>query len=197
MPISKEIQEMLARKLRKELPLMDIDKIREEFLAWLADFKFPGRAEKSCWENCLTVIPRLEGGKELEQGIKMRFALSLFTAKNKYLISVLECFDPDARENYILTVHTNWDETEKRMLRFIENQYDKEFDDGLKPRHTIWAQTFKEGELGPALDSAAKAILGEELTADTDPVPTGKTMSPPKYSAPLFPESCDEKKPVD
>ncbi|MEZ5358821.1 MAG: hypothetical protein R3F48_08295 [Candidatus Zixiibacteriota bacterium] len=192
MPLSKELQDKLAYELRKKLPLMDVEKVRKEFLAWLADFKFPGRENATSWEECLTVVPRVSDTTDAEDGVKMRFALKLFTAKNKYLITILECFDPNSRGIYILTVHTNWDEAEKRILRRIENQYCKDFDDSLKARHTIWAQSFQNGELATALDSAAKAILAQELTAQTETIVEGKPIAAPRYSAPAFTQSTDD-----
>ncbi|MCK5128056.1 MAG: hypothetical protein KAR42_17500 [candidate division Zixibacteria bacterium] len=192
MPLSKETQDAVAHELRKDLPLMDIEKIKKQFLGWLAKLNFPAYPEKETWEDCLNIIPHNEGGKNLESGVKIRLSLTLYTQANKYLLSIMECFDPEARGYYIFTVHTNWDENEKRLLKRIDNQYVKEFDGSLKAKHTVWAQTFSEDKLHEALDAGAVAILSHELIGAPLEKTDGNSIQLPSYSAPAFIEKTDD-----
>ena len=192
MPVSKEIQEAVAHELRKTLPMMDIDAIKKELLDWLQLLKFPGFATSKSWEESLVIVPRGADCQELESGVKLRIALTLYTTANRYLLSILECFHPEARGTYLFTVHTNWDDTEKRQVKRIESHYDRVFKDNLKARHIIWAQTFRSDELHEALDSGAVAILSHELTGSPPVKQTGTPIFRPPYSTPSFIEKSDE-----
>ncbi len=192
MPVSKETQDAVAKELRKSEPLMDIEKYKADFLLWLNQLTFPEFKTATSWEECLIVIPHGDGAQDLEEGVKVRFAITLFTLRNRYLLSVLEHYDPKSRGKYLFTIHINWDETEKRILKRIESQYSKQFDGGLKAKHTIWAQTFGEGELHEALNAGAVAILSNELTNENEKTQSGTPIQKPHYSQPIYAEKTDE-----
>ncbi len=153
---------------------MDVEKVRQGVLDWLRQIKYPSGSTGSSWEEQLTVYPSDEGDKKLESGVKIRLALTLRTAQNSYVLTIMECLAPDSREVYILSAYANWKETEKRFQKSLDKGYLGRFEDVLRARHTIWAQTFRESELPEALNSCALALLGNELQA---PGPVSDTSS--------------------
>ncbi|MCP4685548.1 MAG: hypothetical protein GY867_08860 [bacterium] len=159
------IKSAIVDQHQRDLPLMNVEKMREGVLDWLRQIKYPSDSEGASWEDCLRVYPAGESDKSLDSGIKIRITLTLRTAQNTYLISLMECLAPDSREVYILSAHVNWKETEKRFQSSLDKGYLGRFEDVLRARHTVWAQTFRESELPEALNSCALALLGHELVS--------------------------------
>ena len=166
MPDIEAIKTAIIQQHQKSLPLMDVEKIRQEFLEWLRQLRCPVGSNGTSWGDSLRVYPPEEGDKLLDSGVRIRLALTLRTAGNSYVLSILECLAPDSREVYILCAHVNWQEGEKRLQKSLDEVYAGSFEDVLRARHTIWAQTFRESELAGALNSCALAVLGHELVAD-------------------------------
>lgn len=163
MTVSKELQNAVVDHLLEQLPLMDVEAIKEEFIAWLEEMDFPLYKEAKNWSEVIKVFPTLDNDKSLVKGIKVRLSLQLYTSQNRYLVTIWESMNPKSREHYILCVNINWDETEQRIQKNLETLYTGSFNRSLRARHTIWAQNFKAGELGAGLYASSKAILSEEL----------------------------------
>ncbi|MFQ5454426.1 MAG: hypothetical protein ACE5D6_09615, partial [Candidatus Zixiibacteriota bacterium] len=59
-----------------------------------------------------------------------------------------------------------WKDQEWHIQKILDQTYNDEFNDVLKAKHTIWAQTFREHELHEALNSSLIAIMGNELVGE-------------------------------
>ncbi len=169
MAVSKELKAAVLSELQKSNPLMDLDAVKGEFLEWLADLKFPGLAEGNGWERRLKVFPASSEEFGLTTGRRVRLALSLRTKVNRYAITITETLDLPGRGVYVLALFNDWQQAERQKIQNLEQRYLGEFDDRLRAKHTLWAQTFRAGELRDALNSCALAILGNELTEKQDP----------------------------
>ena len=158
-----------ARKKAKEKPAakqhLDVEAVRTELARWLAEVRLPAGSKTDTWEGLIQVFPCQPEEKNETSGVRIRLALPLATKENKYLIAVLECLEPDSRGNYLISVYVNWKAPERQMQKLVEERYRGYFDDVLRGRHTLWAQTFREGELTDALNCCAKAILSNELVS--------------------------------
>ncbi len=183
MPTLREMKKQLQAQIDAQLPpLMDVEAMRLEMLDWLAQFKAPESAGISSWEDAIRVSPTAEGDERLTSGVTIRLALPLYTRQNRYMVSVLESFARGSREVYIVTAHVNWKTDEWWRQKNVEQSYKGSFDDVLKARHTVWAQTFRAGELREALTACAIAILSHELVG----VPPEKTGGEPvKHAFPM------------
>ena len=157
------VKAALKKELLKALPLMDVETIKAEFLDWLEELHFPANPHATGWIDCLKVNPPTAEEHKLSEGRRIRFSLNLHTSQYHYLIAIIESYAPDSRETYMVSVHVRMKQEEWQMQRLVESQYGGEFADIPKARHTIWAQTFRKGGLGEALNACAKAILGHEL----------------------------------
>ncbi len=161
-----EFKQAIKKQMMKIQPRMDINEVKQELLDWLEqlDFSFPGEMES--WMDRIKVFPPEPGETEMESGVRMRLLLRLYTQENRYLLSIMECLDPNARGAWLISVHVNWKINEWRMQKALEKSYRGKFDDSLKARHTVWAQTVLPGGLWDALNSCALAILANELVAE-------------------------------
>lgn len=166
---------------------MDLEKTKGELLDWLAQVKFPNYPGKGCWDDCIQTYPAAKGDEKLDEGLKIRLSLLLYTKTGRYVVSLMECLDPTSRETYILTCHMGWKEQERQIQEHLEQSYMGSFADVLKARHTLWVQTFKQGELGEAMDSCARAILGEELVGEPVKKETGERLSVTPSRQTVFP----------
>ncbi len=185
------IKEALMDHLQREEPLMDTPTMRDRIVKWLGHLPCPGDDDAS-WENYLKEFPSDPQEKKSSTGVRIRFALRLRTAANQYLLSVLECLAPSARGNYILSVHVNWDEQERKQKKMLEETYQDGFDDTLRARHTIWVQNFKDDELEQALSAGVVAMLGQELIAEESTANQNMPVDLPYPGPTTFPsESTD------
>jgi hypothetical protein len=184
-----------ARKKAKEgpetKPLMDVDATRTELVCWLAEVKLPPGCQATTWESLIKTFPSKLEEKMETSGVRIRLALPLVTKENKYLIAVLERLEPDSRGNYLISVYVNWKAAERQMQKLVEEGYHGHFDDVLRGRHTLWAQTFRAGEMANALDCCAKAILSNELVARPDTVLDCEKIKVPSTTAARFPKPED------
>lgn len=162
-----KIKEAIVEQHYRDLPLMDIEEVKKELLQWLEELKLSPTSESMDWEGRIKVCPADAVDHELDSGTRVRLSLRLDTQKNRYLISIMESLNIYSRENYILSLHVNWNETERQMQRMVDQAYTGGFADTLKAKHVLWAQTFRMGGLSEALNHCAAAILGNELTAET------------------------------
>ncbi|MCX6835236.1 MAG: hypothetical protein NTW07_08920, partial [candidate division Zixibacteria bacterium] len=96
--------------------------------------------------------------------------------------------EPDSRGNYLISVYVNWKAPERQMQKLVEEGYRGHFDDVLRGRHTLWAQTFRSGDLGEALDCCAKAILSNELVSRPDAARDFEKIKIPLPTAARFPK---------
>lgn len=183
MAISKEVKDAVVDELLLQLPLMDVEAIKEELIRWLEHINFPPYKEGKNWSEIIKLFPTLEEDKKITKGIKVRLSLQLYTERNRFLITIWESMNPKSREHYILCVNVNWDETEMRIQKNLETLYNGSFNRSLRARHTIWAQTFKAKELSEGLNAAAVAILSHEIKGEPPAPPAeGKII---KRSQPL------------
>jgi hypothetical protein len=166
MAVSKKIQMAAEEKIEKHQKRMDLDILELDFIDWLKQIKLPIDSKSDLWIDYLQVTPPTPEDKELESGLKVRLSLKLFTKENKYLISVLESFNQNKKGRYALCCHVNWKGPERRIQKMVDEGYVGHFDDILKSRHTIWAQTLVVGGLQEALNCVAKAILEHELVCE-------------------------------
>lgn len=166
MPVSKEAKEAVLNQLRKDEQLMDIEGTKQELLDWLAQISFPAYPGAACWEDCLQAFPAAPEEKQQKSGISIRLMLPLYTRENRYLIAIMESLDPASRGVYFLSAHVNWKSNERCLQKALEEAYTGQFDDALRPKHTIWVQTFQKGELHEALNGCALAILAQELVGE-------------------------------
>lgn len=184
-----------AKKKAKEgpaaKPLMDVDATKTELACWLAEMKLPPGCQAATWENLIKAFPNKPEELNETTGVRMRLALPLVTKENKYLIAVLECLDPDSRGNYLIGVYVNWKAPERQMQKLVEESYRGHFDDVLRGRHTLWAQTFHAGELADALNCCAKAILSNELVSRPEARPECEKIKIPSPTAARFPKPED------
>ncbi|MBN2227073.1 MAG: hypothetical protein JW763_06880 [candidate division Zixibacteria bacterium] len=164
MAISDSARKAVLNELKKREPLMDIESVRQELLDWLEQIPFPDYPDASNWRDCIKTFPADENDQDSDSGLRVRLALRLFTAHNRYVVSLMESLDPGSRGVYILTAHVNWKEDERKRQMMVDRGYIGHFDDVLKARHTIWAQTVRRGEIHEGLNACAAAILGNELT---------------------------------
>lgn len=141
----------------------DLNKVRAELCDWLEQIPFPFYSDASNWNDLIKEYRDDDNQKKQTSGIKLRLRLKLYTTKNEYILSIVECLDSDSLDNNIVVVHVNWKHDELNSFEAINHEYQLHFDSLLKAKHTIWAQTFKLKELNDALDQCALAILGNEL----------------------------------
>ncbi len=172
---------------RAARPLMDVDQVREELLGWLALLTLPAGLASDSWEDQIRVFPADERDLEADIGIRVRLALRLCTPENRYLISIMECLEADSRGTYLIGAHVNWKLDELKKQQRVDREYRGTYDDLLRSRHTLWAQTFRAGELGEALNSCAVAIMNNELVAEPTPILETKPIARPQSAAPCFP----------
>ena len=160
---------------------MDIDEMKAHLLEWLGQMKFPDIPDADGWSDCVRTFPPQPGEPEVSEGIKVRLAFRLYTAVNQYLVSIIECLNPDEQDVYILSAHVNWNSTERETQRKLDEAYAGQFVDNLRTRHTVWIQTFRKGEMRSALDATAIAILAHELVGHPPDDKLGKpiTLNPP------------------
>ena len=166
----KTTKEMMKKAVRQEQAKerrLPPDKLREMLLNWLAEIKIPAGTDADSWEDLIQVFPVNED-EERDTGLEILFAVRLATRDNRYLITIMRSLWLDHPSVGIVSTHVNWKPTERRMQAAVEKTYTGEFEDILRTKHTLWAQTFEIHEFTDALDSCAVAILSKELTAAPD-----------------------------
>ncbi|MEE9441527.1 MAG: hypothetical protein V3V99_02525 [candidate division Zixibacteria bacterium] len=194
MSVSKEAKKAVADQLQQELPLMDIEKTRNEFLAWLNQMKFPGYGQVDSWEDWIYLSAEEPSEDIPTSGTKVRLSVKFYTSHNRYLISILEPLDIKSRETYIICVHTGWKDDERRFQKRIEKEYTGEFNENLRAKHTVWAQTFRDGELIDALNACGAAILARELAIEPPSDEYGTPIKLNFIPHPEFPEKNNSDK---
>lgn len=184
---------MLAKEqLSAGRDVMDTDYLRREFLVWLGDLRFPGSPKASDWDEWLEVFDRDPADDGRESGLRIWAALRLYTDKNRYLITILESFRPSDAGVYFATTHVSWRSEEKNRQEKVDKAYSGQFDDGLRQRHMLWAQTFRRREIHEALSACALAILGHELVGAPPAASAGQPLNllmPQKASFPVAADS--------
>lgn len=158
-----------AKREQANLPLADVEALKSALVEWLAEVRLPHDSEKKSWDETIRVIPP-DPNEEEQTGVKVRLALRLCTHRNLYLISIMESLDSDSRGICMISLYVNWTADERQKQKMIEEGYFDGFDDVLRARHSLWAQTFLPEELADALNHCAIAILSHELTARPDQV---------------------------
>lgn len=150
-------------KERRILP----EKAKEILLNWLVEIKIPAGSAADTWEELIQEFPVPEED-DRESGAEMLFAVRLATRENRYLITIMRDLSVDQPGYGTISTHVNWKPTEKAMQAAVEKTYTGDFDDLLRAKHAIWAQTFKIHELRDALNSCAIAIISHELRPAPD-----------------------------
>ena len=173
-----------AERDKANLPLADVEALKASLVEWLAEVNLPHDCEMKSWEELIRFIPPDPDEAE-RSGIKVRLALRLCTHHNLYLISIMESLDVDSRGFCMISLYVNWTADERQKQKTIEDGYFDGFDDVLRARHSLWAQTFRPEELAEALNHCAVAILSHELTAKPDPVVEQESVPH------AVPSSCD------
>jgi hypothetical protein len=171
-----------------EQPLMNVEAARADLAVWLADLKLPAGSTVKSWEEMIRIFPASPSEQNETSGVKMRLALRLFTAENTYLISVMECLDLDSRGVYLISVYVNWKLPEWQIQKMVEESYHGRFDECLRAKHALWAQTYRQPEFLDALTACFKAILSHELVSAHEPDGAATQISPMLPSAARFPK---------
>lgn len=187
MAVDKETRDIVQKELEKQQPLMDMADMKKDFLSWLAELKFPASPDAASWEDCLKTFPSTEKDRNLDSGRQMRLALKLHTRENQYVISIIEDFNLSSRGIYTICVHVNWNLDEWQKQKMVDTGYKNEFDDSPKARHIIWGQTFRPGGLSSALNACTIAILGNELTHQSQNKTIGERLRRPPVAKVSFP----------
>jgi hypothetical protein len=165
MPTKEQLQQAIKDQYQRELPLLDVERMKLSFLAWLAELKLPASTEVATWDDCIKTFPSSDQDKQQDSGHRLGLALRLHTKENQYLIAVTESLNPTDRGVYSLSLHVNWKDQERFQQKILEETYRGAFDDALRARHTLWAQTVRWGDVSDALNACAVKILGNELVA--------------------------------
>ena len=191
MPVSKDVKDAAKKELLQKEPLLDVVGTKAVLLKWLGQWNRPDNPDSNDWTDLVREFPASEEDKQAHKGTRMRLAVRLNTNTNRYLVAILESLAPDSRGVCFVSLYVNWKEDEYRLQQVVERSYVGRFDDTLKAKHTLWAQTFREGELLDALNSCAMAILGHELIVPSiDETPDVVKRSPGEI--PSFPELLDD-----
>ncbi len=191
MPLSETVKSAVKKKLLQKEPLFDVAATKAVLLEWLGQWNRPDNPDSNNWNDLVQEFPVDPGEKELTSGTRMRLVVRLATSGNRYLIAILESLDPNSRGVYFISVFVNWKEDEYRFQQMIEENYAGHFNDALKAKHTLWAQTFRQRELLDALNSCAAAMLGHELVASPTDEPLDIVKRRPG-EIPSFPEPPDD-----
>jgi hypothetical protein len=150
---------------------------------------YPGKAS---WSDAIEVFPPEERDASETEGHRVRLTLRLFTSGNQYLIAVTESLDPNNRGIYSLTCCVNWQIPEKRRQQAIDETYLGGFQDGLRSKHILWAQTIRWGDAHDALSGCAAVILANELLPEPRKNLTTERVSIPTNVATKFPAPADD-----
>ncbi len=173
MATAKSIKDMMRTVVRKEQARerrIQPDKAKEILLNWLVGIKIPAGSAADSWEDLIQEFP-VDDDSNRDTGAEMLLAVRLATRENRYLITVMRDLSLDQPGHGTVSTHVNWKPTEKAMQAAVERTYTGDFDDILRAKHAIWAQTFRIQELRDALNSCAIAIISHELRpAPDDPV---------------------------
>ena len=186
------ITKSIAKQVKSKSRVSILSKIYRELQDWLAELKFPKYPDATSWDEAVIEYEPTPEDFEAKTGIKVRFALRLYTAENQYLISIMESLGSADAGNYVLTVHVNWQSEELRKRKALEEIYGSQFDEMLKAKHTLWAQSFREGKLTEALNAGVVAILGHELKAEPPKEQIGELLQPVSNQVPSFPKPSDD-----
>ena len=181
---ARKVAETILAERRSESDAL-IDEIREDLIEWLAQLRFPDVEGSGSWSDCVRLFDVDPEEEEQQVGVKVRLAFRLYTERNQYLISIMECLNPEDKDVHILATHVNWRSGEWEKQKKLDEAYGGRFVDALRGRHTVWTQTFRKGELHGALDAAAKAILGHELVGTP---PEGSSGRPIRIAVPVSAE---------
>jgi hypothetical protein len=100
----------------------------------------------------------------------------------------MECLERDSRGVYLISVHVNWKMQERQMQKLVEEGYRGRFDDTLRAKHALWAQTYRPREFTDALSACFKAILSHELKAGHEMPDSARPINPVKPSVAHFPK---------
>ena len=155
---ARKVAETILAERRSESDAL-IDEIREDLIEWLAQLRFPDVEGSGSWSDCVRLFDVDPEEEEQQVGVKVRLAFRLYTERNQYLISIMECLNPEDKDVHILATHVNWRSGEWEKQKKLDEAYGGRFVDALRGRHTVWTQTFRKGELHGALDAAAARIL--------------------------------------
>jgi len=192
MPDINVVTQKLAKEARTKARRMNLEKIQAELQSWLSELQLPGSVPVKSWDEFLKVHPATQEDSEATTGIRLRVTLRLYTNSHQYLISIMESLDVKDAGNHLLSVHVNWEGAELRKHKALDETYSGKFNDRLKAKHTIWAQSFQLGELADALNASAVAILGHELKAKPPNEQIGELVQPQPSSLATFPKQEDD-----
>jgi hypothetical protein len=180
-----------GKEAPEKKPLLDVEAARAELVRWLAEVKLPPGSKAGAWDGLIQTFPGTPEEAGETSGVRLRLALPLATKESKYLIAIMECLELDSRGNYLICVYVNWKAPERQMQKLVEEGYRGHFDDVLRGRHTLWAQTFRTGELTSALACCAKAILSNELVSRPEPGLESETLRITSPAVARFPKPED------
>lgn len=187
-----QVTKKIAREVRTKGRTAALEKIRKELNGWLTELKFPSYPDATSWQDVLLEYKQTPEDFDAQKGVKVRFALKLYTTENQYLVSIMESLGAIDVGNHVLTVHVNWQSEELRKRRTLEETYGSHFNEMLKAKHTIWAQSFRDGKLTEALNAGMIAILGHELKPEPPKEHIGELLQPVIKQVPSFPKMADD-----
>lgn len=162
-----------------------LQSVHQGILLWLNHLQVPSGASFGSWEEALRDLTGL--AVELPHthgGFRVCYAVTLATHRYRYLLTISEGYEPPDPEFpheieapiYILSVHVGWDKQEWIQQQRVDRAYTSRESDPLKSRHTIWVQNFRSEDTFAAMNTAAHAILNNELVAVDSPSNTDRQV---------------------
>lgn len=143
---------------------------REIVLEWLAHLTPKDAAPSFVWEHYLQdFFSDIEHAPDWAQEHKIRFAVTLRTRAEKYLVVIKEARDCDHLPIYIVSVSVPRSEDEIKARTKVQKMYGPASDtvpkEPIDPLQTIWVESFDMNGLREALGRTGLAILRWELRA--------------------------------
>ncbi len=181
-----------GRETVAAVPPVNIPALKADLLKYLGDLKLPAGCSAASWDELIQEFPIPSDDQTRKSGLRMRLALRLYTKANTYLLSIMECLDPDSVGVFLISVHVNWTLPEKQHQKIVEESYRGQFDDVLRAKHTLWAQSFRPRELPDALVSCFRSVLSHELIAGPARVLTETNVTHQQPTIAHFPKPDPE-----
>ena len=187
MAIDPEIISSVKKTLEESQPLLVIERMKEELLKWLEQVKLPSKCGQSSWEGLIKTYPAQPHEVGEVSGTRMRIALDLFTAQNRYLFAILENLKPSSRSVYTAALFVNGKKEQRQLQKMVEEAYFGDFDDLPRASSILSAQTVRYGGLAEAMKDITVALIGHEFVGESPVELSGTPLKMPTSIDPDFP----------
>lgn len=156
-------EEDQVRRLSDQMELSP-DLIREQLLEWFQQFPVPKGSIDDSWES--SIRDYTTGDDSIPQEIVdlgVLFSIPLYTLRERYLMLIKRCSQPDIKGMGIISVSVDRKTTSLKMHAKLTNSYHTQGEPQPLAIHTLWIENFHQDNLRPVLDNCGLAILGNEL----------------------------------